>query len=663
MAWLTQVRRPAVAGLLIAALVAVLVAHVGVLDNSFQYDDFHSVVDNPHIRSLDGLGARLADPRSFSARPERAMFRPLVVLSHALNHHVGGAGPEGFLLANLVAHLGCAALVGVLGVVLGLGVVPAAIAGLLFVVHSVNAEVANYVSSRSESLATAGALGALIAYIRWRRGDAGTAVYVVGLLALGAALLSKATAVAVPVMLASYEAFAGGHRRRWLPVVPFAGLAAGYVWLVADLAGTALGAPVRPLTVQLWTQIKAFTYYLHMLVLPVHLTVEHAFEPSLSPLAVTTLMGAALALSAAVVAWRHLVPRERMLSTWALLSLAPASLVPLNVLVNEHRLYAVSACLALGLASWADRRGWLRAPGGVTVLGGGLLLAGLVVLSQQRSRVWDTQLSLWSEAVARAPGAYRAQLHLGGALEADGEHRRALAHFQEAAQLAPDRAETHYNLGNAWRLNGDPEAARMAWERCLAVQPGFFDALVNLAAYHQDRGALGLAGEYLDRAAQVMPHSAEVWRRRGVLARKMADPTMAERAYRSALELEPEHAETHYNLANLLYDKQLHEEAEREYRIALGLEPAHHAAANNLALLLVTKGEAGAAAALCRDALRLSPGQSKLYYLLGRAQETQGKLREAAASYQAYLRAGTGPEARLADARRRLAALTSMGSG
>ena len=50
-------------------------AHLGALDNSFHYDDLHSVVDNPHVQQgLQEPARLLLDPSTFSERPERAVF-------------------------------------------------------------------------------------------------------------------------------------------------------------------------------------------------------------------------------------------------------------------------------------------------------------------------------------------------------------------------------------------------------------------------------------------------------------------------------------------------------------------------------------------------------------------------------------------------------------
>ena len=81
-----------------------LVVHFSALGNGFHYDDGHSIVRNPHIRDLGNLTEFFVNPAMYSENPGYAMFRPLVLVSTALNYHVssffsgateGGYDPTG----------------------------------------------------------------------------------------------------------------------------------------------------------------------------------------------------------------------------------------------------------------------------------------------------------------------------------------------------------------------------------------------------------------------------------------------------------------------------------------------------------------------------------------------------------------------------------------
>ena len=95
-------------GLLACVVVAI---YANSLSGSFHYDDFHSLVWNPHIRDLQSIPAFFADPGLFSADPDKAMFRPLLLVSYGVNYALGGYEVAGYHLFNLLVHLVCVLLI------------------------------------------------------------------------------------------------------------------------------------------------------------------------------------------------------------------------------------------------------------------------------------------------------------------------------------------------------------------------------------------------------------------------------------------------------------------------------------------------------------------------------------------------------------------------
>ena len=193
----------------------------------------------------------------------------------------------------------------------------------------------------------------------------------------------------------------------------------------------ALGSPVRSLDSQIWTQLKGLVYYAKLMVMPVGLNVEHPFAVADSPAQAAVLLSVLVLISAALLAWRGLSRWALFWLVWGGVSLAPTLLVPLNVLVNEHRLYlplAGFAVLAGGGWSYLAHRASLR----YAVLAA-LALAG--ILGFYRNRVWENELSLWGDAMAKSPGMPRVHVHLGNALRQDRQLPRARAAYEAALAL------------------------------------------------------------------------------------------------------------------------------------------------------------------------------------------------------------------------------------
>ena len=152
------------AWVLVAAVSAVVYANS--LGGGFHYDDEHSVEANPYVRSLGNVPRFFADPTMFSVDAEKGMYRPVLLVTYAVNFALGEFDVWGYHAVNVGVHAANACLVWWLASLLGLSAPGAALAGLLFAVHPACSEPVNYISSRSESLA---ALFYLLALSLWLR--------------------------------------------------------------------------------------------------------------------------------------------------------------------------------------------------------------------------------------------------------------------------------------------------------------------------------------------------------------------------------------------------------------------------------------------------------------------------------------------------------------
>ena len=641
------------------ATLAIVATYGNSFSNSFHYDDFHSIVENPHIRVLGNIPAFFSDPSLFSSMPERAMYRPLVLVTYALNHWVHGYEIFGYHLVNVALHISSTIAVYLLGIAVVGNARASAFGALLFGLHPLQAEATNYISSRSESLAAFWYLLALLLYLRWRarqRSNPGV-IYLASLAAFALALLSKATAVVFPFALLVWEFLRDRRERDPIPWAHNAGYwIVGLVYLAIVQQGidSALGHPVRDLAPQIYTQIKALPYYLQLVAVPVHLNVEHGFHVSEVLWEAPVLLPALLLLSVFLALRRR--RQAALVCAWTILPLLPSSIVPLNVLVNEHRLYLPLASSAIGVAMLAATRIDMRR---VRLLAAVTVMACLAVLTAKRNRVWESELTLWNAAVRQSPGMYRSQMHLGGALEASGRVEEAVKRYQRAVELAPGVVESHYNLANGLRLLGQIDAAVRSYEKSLELDPTFHNSLINLSAVHLDRNQLKTSEDLLRKAAEHHPASGEVHRRLGILHVRQGRFDEASAAYQRAIFLRPDHGETYYNLANLQWTNGEHEAAEVQYRQALSRSPHHLGAHMNLGSIYLETGRYRPARDIYAAALSMAPAEPGLLLGLAQALEGLGAPAKALESYRRFLRVSVGNHAREQYVRTRIQVLKS----
>ena len=123
-----------------------------VFPGDFHYDDYHSIRWNSWIVSLSSAGRFFSDPGCFSAEPQAKMYRPILLLSYALDYQVYGWRSWGWHLSNLLLHFfNCLLFFQIL-----LRIFPNRTASwlgmLLFAFHPVSGENINYLNCRSSLL-------------------------------------------------------------------------------------------------------------------------------------------------------------------------------------------------------------------------------------------------------------------------------------------------------------------------------------------------------------------------------------------------------------------------------------------------------------------------------------------------------------------------------
>ena len=464
--------------------VAVAVVYFPSLHHAFQYDDVHSIVENYHVRSLANIDDFFWRADMFTADPKGAMYRPLVLVSYAVNYALGGYNVEGYRCFNIAVHLLNGLLVcHLLHRLTGVAAAGLA-AGLLFSLHPIAGEPVNYISSRSESLAALFSLLSMALYIRARE-SASSMVYIASVVVFATALLAKSMAIVLPLVLLFRDCSTGGLSLQRIKasgkyIVPFGLVATVYVIVVRQALATALvDRPVRGLWVQILTQCKVLVYYLKLLLVPWGQNVEHQFALAKGwELSVLCALGLLVSMGwCLMLLWRR-SPRLFFNFTWPIVFLLPTFVVPLNVLLNEHRLYipAVSFAMLLGWLLTTRFSRWQ----GLFLLAGLLLSYG--ALSLQRSLVWQTPETLWADALQKAPRMPRPHLFIGDVYKGQGRTEEALAAYQRALTVNPeilsggDLLAIYNNTGAAYLSLGRNEEAIGWYRKALTIDPDYSKA-------------------------------------------------------------------------------------------------------------------------------------------------------------------------------------------
>ena len=573
------------------------------LQNSFHYDDEHSILNNLHIRDLGNIPSFFQDPGTFSRDADKGMYRPLLLVTYALNHAYGAKYGEGgydvvgYHVVNLLLHALNACLIWWLtSLMLGRKDVALA-AGLLFALHPLATEPVNYISSRSESLAAMFYLLGMVFFVE-RGGKKGKGRLALSWAALALGLLCKSTVITLPAVLLVFD-YLFYSRRDWKALkqrlfgrhVPYWAIAGCYValiWVNGFLSGS-VKAPVRDGWTQFLTQIKGFVFYWRLLLWPLGLNVEHQFFEQRSLEGAATI-GALLLVLSFLGMLAYLFFRRKdlpfFLLGWGLVAMLPVMVVPLNVLVNERRLYLPCAAFCIGLAlllrsQWARRMKIGGQDLGIALMA--FILLGYGWLSFERNRVWRDNFSLWGDAVSKAPKMPRVHLYLGNThkdaaftsadpAEVSRHWEAARREYQKTVELDSQGdlgLRAFNNLGAVNFVLDDIDAAEKAYRRAVEINPQYADAIVNLGTISHER---------------VRRREVEPGRQRQALEQAIG-------YYRQALELQPNHPYAHANMGLAYFDLGEWEKARQSYERAYFLNPRDDRLLNNMGNLFATLGQ------------------------------------------------------------------------
>jgi len=582
-------------------VLCLLIAYGAVLDGVLVWDDTYVVEQNLMIRdpaNLRDLVTRAYFDRAETGHYTRSgeqSYRPLVTLSHFLDHALFGDRAGGYHAMSLLYHLGACGALAWLLVVLGAGRAGAFAGALLFGLHPVLSEAVVVVSYRDDILAAGGVCAACALHLRGRRWAAGGAF-------LAAALAKQSAVVFLPlVMMAdllrvreadrarsrgSWRAVAGAawraQWRAWLGYGTATGLYLLLVlWLMTDPTVGATSYPGGSWGSGMATSARAVARYMSLVVAPVGLQVDPYFPPSVSGLDPWALASAA-AVAAGIVAaaWLPGGWPGRFLGLWFFVALVPvAGFYPLPNYFAERYLYLpmMGAC---GLGAWAWerlRRRWNGPEGGgaaVIWVALSLVATSFVMIDRARARMVSSDEAFFEEMIRANPRSSKGYEGLGSALFDQGRTREASEAWEQAVSRAPESAIAHHNLGLAYlrqnrraaalgvfnralqlqpgfvesryqravlmREDGDPEGAEQEQRRVLELNPNFIPAKFQLAFLLDQRGEVDAALRLYQEIVAVHPNYAKAWKNLGVIhLSKRDDPALAARYFRRYLALVP----------------------------------------------------------------------------------------------------------------------------
>jgi Flp pilus assembly protein TadD len=600
--------------LIAAIIVGVAVIYWPVLRGDFVWDDFLLITGNPLLQNFSGLleiwsGGRTAD------------YFPLTNTVFWIEHHLFGANATGYHAVNILLQIANALLVWRL--LKRLNIPGAWLAGLMFGIHPVHVASVAWISELKNLLAMFFALLSVLCFLRLddqRLRNSATA-YAASLVFFALALLSKTQVVFLPFVLllcvwwrgfgvpppgGQSAAHERGSRKRGDPsvrILPFFALAIvlGLVTLWFQNRGIGeeeivIGSVPRRLV----NAATAIWWYAGHLLAPVRLMAIYPNWRFDSPAVLEWLPLIALtAVLAGLWHWRNRGTGGAFFAVACFvvallpsLGLVRMAYVRSGTLVADHLQYFADvpllALFCAGVAyPWNQRPACAEATAGrqratriATATIVTLLVAAMGTYAFARAEVYRNEETLWSDNLSKNPDAWQAHIMMAQRRFKQERYAEAAYHAGRAAELKPELADIHNQLGLAYCRLERFEEGIAEYRKALqlkeakpstAKSAGAAKMRANLA------NALAITANHLSESAPTVSEEA------------MRRYDEAIRQYEEALELDPQQPAIHRNLGMLLAQLGRVDEAIPHLRATLQMVPNEPAARETLDAIEATR--------------------------------------------------------------------------
>lgn len=440
------------------------------------WDELGLVLQNPHVTlTLDSI-------RHVFTSYDPELYIPFTMLSYQLNHAVAEFDPWIYHATNLMLHVLNATLTYVLASFVSGRKTTGLLTAVLFAIHPLHTEAVIWIAGRKDLLMTFFTLSSLCSYIAYeKRGS--KVMYAISILAALCAVLSKVTAIVIPLLLMLLIS-----KKRATALVPFvlisaAGIAVGLGGKTAILAQT--DWVQKALIAMAHTVFAGVRTFVPVRLSPIHPLDEWvAIDEPLFAIAMVTFI-ALLALLPQLR--KHKVVFVGIV--FFLIAFLPNTLnhVREGQLLLPYDRYAYLASvgpLVIAAAALTHLRGIAKALIITAVL------IGFVFQSRSYSSLWQDTEALFTHATVLYPDNAFAYDKVAAAALMNGHDRQALNASVTANVLQPN--DVHYltNLGVIYGANGMTRKEIETYEYVKRLKPRYLPARYNLAKAYASVGEL-----------------------------------------------------------------------------------------------------------------------------------------------------------------------------
>ena len=566
-----------------------LISYINIFKNEFVWDDHVFILENADIRSFFNL------PLFFTNDVE-GLYRPLRSFYYTFIYSIGGKNEFWYHLNSLFFHTIISILVFFIIYEISSRNGIALIASMIFAAHPIHTERVTNITGGFDLLGIFFMLLSFYLYIKFSK-SRNKKHFFFSLLLLLIAVFSSEEAVTLPLLIILYDFCFNREKfiekiktkkineniiKNYIPyfIIVFFYIAARII--VVGLKGRVEEYLAGNFFLTMLTMLKAYVYYIYLLIVPINLTLFHDVQPATSLFDFKVLIS--LLILASIIAFT-IKNRKNMVLLfsvfWFFITLVPFSnLLPLQVFMADRYLYVpsmgfslLSSYIFISIFNYNFKNDKYK-----KIIKNGMLifivtlLAFYVFSTISRNREWRDNMTLWSKTIETNPNNSRAHDNLGFTYERAGETEKALQEFEIAVKLQPDNFRALANLGVAYAKFGFYNKSVGALKRSIEIR-GYYKTYDKLGLIYYEINMENEAIESFKEAIKLNSRYAKAHNDLATIYAKIGKFDLALQEFNEAIKVDKDYADAHFNKGILLEFLGEEDKAKEELDIALRLEP------------------------------------------------------------------------------------------
>ena len=538
----------------IALLAALFIIYSNSFHGNWHFDDFGNIVNNPRtqIKSFSWLEIK----HSVYDINQNRLWRPLPVLSFALNYKLGGMDVFGFHVVNFIIHyLTCVFLFLFIYNTLKLPrlkdqyeniAYPVALLATFFwALNPVWITCVTYIVQRYTSMAGLFYIMSMYFYLKGRtsarisKTQTSSILFFILCITSGlAAMLSKENAAMLPVSILLFDLFLieGITKQNILKYARIAILPLLLILIIGFIYtsgfsnffgfhGLSAGYKLRGFTMtqRLLTEPRVILFYLSLLFYPVssRLTFLYDFEVSRSLMQPWTTIPSILSILL-IISFAFYIARKRPLISFCLIFFFLNHIIEGSIfnleLIYDYRNYLPSMLLFVPFAEFiiyaVDYFSYKKLIQIIVALGIAIILFGLGDITYSRNKIFSDDFLLWFDNIDKSPQLSRPHTMAGSIYCNYNEKEKGLQEYKKAITLNNFGGSNislsiqEYNLGLFYFTEMRDDLAMDYFIKSSKTNPGHIPNYIYMAKIKLRHNQIKEAGQIIENKFKKQPDNS-----------------------------------------------------------------------------------------------------------------------------------------------------------